>query len=173
MTNGISLGIGLAAIAGLYWIMPPIPKPEFVKLSCKPSPAPWIEPTCEAPIVPKTIIIRFAGLEEFEKEAGDVPDSTGLADTEKSPCVILLPAIGTIKATPATGYARWDGEATALSQTLPHEILHCLANRWHNEPRAFNGAYTLKWKNSVRGRDIELEDLAYQPPFLKQYGIER
>jgi hypothetical protein len=78
-------------------------------------------------VPPMAMRLVFANVEDFHK----VADQRTLAFTESNidPCEIVLPAGVEIEATLSTGRAWWTNDQ--YSDTIPHEILHCLKGSWH------------------------------------------
>lgn len=171
MTEGASFILVLTAAAGIAWWGMPADRDAITKLVCNPGPNPWNEPDCHVPITPKTMTLRFVTEDEFKSASAGNSWGAFSEGSGTGLCTILIPAKGSIEAYQETGGARWEGNATDLSRILPHEILHCLAGKWHADPYPLSYIYGLKWRNSEPGRADELEELAYQPPFMERYGI--
>lgn len=78
---------------------------------------------------PITVKLRILSEEDFIRER---PKSNvdGFAYIRHRPCEIVLPARWEIYFTPSKGYA--DFVQAYPGMVLAHELLHCMADHWHN-----------------------------------------
>lgn len=84
-----------------------------------------------ARMTPATMTLRVVEARGFATEAaeGGVPGATAFTRYRREPCEISVPEGWLIEADPQRGRARF--AVRENSDSLAHEILHCLRGAWH------------------------------------------
>lgn len=86
-------------------------------------------------MTPGEILLRIVPKREFEAAPenalvkGVASGLAGWTSWQRNPCLITIPEGWEIDSLPDRGYADW--RSYDNSNTLAHEILHCLRGAWH------------------------------------------
>lgn len=114
---------GLLTVAVIISLSREIPPAIYPK---PPVPFDHALPVIRTKLPPMDITLRIVPREEFEKR---YINTAGITQWATRPCVIEIPSDWVVRFAPRMGYAHFMDEDN--SNTLAHEILHCVHGPWH------------------------------------------